>query len=111
MIEREIVLPAPREEVWAALTEADRLAEWFANDVELELEPGGEGHFRWGNGEERHAIVETVIPQEQFSFTWDESEVTFTLADDPEGTRLTVVESTPEWSTALELHASALALV
>ena len=34
MIRREIVLPAPREEVWDALTDAERLEEWFANDVE-----------------------------------------------------------------------------
>ena len=37
-VTREIVLPAPREEVWAALTEAERLEEWFANEVEFDLE-------------------------------------------------------------------------
>ena len=41
MIRREIILPAPREEVWDALTEPDRLADWFANDVDLDLRPGG----------------------------------------------------------------------
>ncbi len=40
MIRREIVLPAPREDVWDALTDPDRLAEWFANDVDFDLRPG-----------------------------------------------------------------------
>ena len=55
MIRREIVLPAPREEVWEALTDPERLEDWFANEVELDLRPGGGATFRWGNGEERHA--------------------------------------------------------
>src|SRR2546423_11537253 len=54
-VRREIVLDAPREEVWAALTEAERLEEWFANDVELDARPGGEGGFRWGDGGRRRA--------------------------------------------------------
>jgi uncharacterized protein YndB with AHSA1/START domain len=35
-VTREIELDAPPEEVWEALTDADQLAEWFANDVELD---------------------------------------------------------------------------
>jgi uncharacterized protein YndB with AHSA1/START domain len=31
-IEREIVFPASPDEVWEALTEPERLEEWFAND-------------------------------------------------------------------------------
>src|SRR3954452_21270291 len=55
-VEREIVFPAPPDEVWEALTEPERLEEWFANDVELDVRPGGEGVFRWDDGEERHAV-------------------------------------------------------
>jgi len=112
MIRKEIVLPAPREEVWDALTEPDRLEDWFANDVEIDLRPGGGASFRWSNGEERHATVTEVEPERRLAFEWsDEGEVAFTLADDADGTRLTVVESSPQWSTALDLQASALACV
>src|SRR4051794_41713077 len=52
-IEREIVVPAPPDEVWEALTEPERLEEWFASEVELDAQPGGEGVFRWGDGDER----------------------------------------------------------
>ena len=51
-------------------------------------------------------------PERRLSFDWDdEGSVEFTLDDDPDGTRLVVVESSPAWSTALDLQASALALV
>ena len=113
MVVREILLDAPREEVWEALTDPLRLEEWFANDVELDLRPGGGASFRWGNGEERRATVREVEPGERLAFDWEDEdgEVQFTLADDDAGTRLTVVETSPAWSTALDLRASALARV
>ena len=112
MIHREIVLPAPRAEVWEALTEPERLEDWFANDVDLDLRPGGGASFRWSNGEERHATVTEVDFEHRLTFEWDEEgEVELTLDDDADGTRLTVVESSPSWSTALDLQASALACV
>lgn len=112
MIRREIVLPAPRGDVWDALTEPERLADWFANDVDLDLRPGGGARFRWSNGEERRATVTEVDPERRLAFEWDdEGEVELTLDDDVDGTRLTVVESSPNWSTALDLQASALARV
>jgi uncharacterized protein YndB with AHSA1/START domain len=112
MIRREIVLPATRTEVWDALTDPERLADWFANEVELDLRPGGPAFFRWGNGEERRATVTEVEQEERLAFTWDDDgSVEFTLAEHDEGTRLTVVETTPAWTTALDLQASALARV
>ena len=110
MIRKEIVLPAGRDEVWAALTDPRQLEEWFANDVELDLRPGGGARFRWGNGESRTATVTEVEPAERLAFEWEgEGEVEFTLEDDADGTRLTVVETSPAWTTALALQASALA--
>jgi uncharacterized protein YndB with AHSA1/START domain len=110
MIRREIVFPVSREELWEALTEPERLEDWFANEVEVDLRPGGAASFRWSNGEERHATVTTVTLEERLAFAWeDEGEVEFTLADDVDGTRLTVVETAPAWSTALDLQASAMA--
>jgi uncharacterized protein YndB with AHSA1/START domain len=108
-VTRELVLPAPPAEVWEALTDPDRLEEWFANDVELDPEPGGEGVFRW----------EDVEAGRRFSVRWsdeespgEETHVAFTLEEVPEGTRVTVTESAPgprasagEWSSALELRA------
>ncbi len=107
-VTREVVFPAPPDEVWEALTEAGQLEEWFANDVELDPRPGGTGVFRWDDGEERHATVLVADPGERLVLDWDEhGEVEFTLEEVEEGTRLLVRESTHEWTTALELRACA----
>ena len=113
MIRREVVFDASRLEVWEALTNPRSLEQWFANDVELELVEGGEAVFRWENGEERRATITELEPDERLAFAWeDEGEVEFSLDDDGEGsTRLTVVETSPAWTTALDLQASAYALV
>jgi uncharacterized protein YndB with AHSA1/START domain len=107
-VEREIVFPVEPDEVWEALTDPERLEEWFANDVELDPREGGEGIFRWDNGEERRATVREAVPGEKLVLDWDdEGAVEFDLEPVPDGTRLTVRETSPEWSTALELRALA----
>jgi uncharacterized protein YndB with AHSA1/START domain len=107
-IERKIVLPVPREEAWEALTEPERLEEWFANDVELDAVPGGEAVFEWDNGEVRHAVVETVEELERLVLRWDdEGTVELELVEHPAGTLVHVRETAPEWGVALDLHASA----
>ena len=112
MVKREILLPSPREEVWEALTDPERLEDWFANEVEIDLREGGDATFRWSNGEERHAVITEVEPERRLAFEWDEEgEVEFTLDDDVDGTRLTVVETVPAWTMALDIQACALARV
>lgn len=111
-VTREIVFPVPPDEVWEALTDPEQLEEWFANDVELDAQEGGEGVFRWDDGEERRAKVLVAEPGKRLLLDWDDQgEVEFTLEEVEEGTRLLVRESTPEFSTALELRALALACV
>jgi uncharacterized protein YndB with AHSA1/START domain len=111
-VTREIVFPASPDEVWEALTDPDQLEEWFANDVELDPRPGGAGIFHWDDGDERRATVVVADPGERLVLDWDEEgEVEFTLEEVEDGTRLLVRETSPEWSTALELRAHALALV
>lgn len=103
---REIELDAPREEVWAALTEARRLEEWFANDVELDPRPGGEAVFRWENGEERRGVVEELDEERRLALRWDDDGVVeIELADSESGTVLVVRETTPEFGPALEVQA------
>jgi uncharacterized protein YndB with AHSA1/START domain len=107
-IEREIVFPASPAEVWEALTEPERLEEWFATEAELDARPGGEGVFRWGDGEERRAVVREAEPEERLVLDWeDEGRVVVELEEVDGGTRVRVVEQSPEWSTALELRALA----
>ena len=114
-VKREIVLPAAPDEVWEALTDPERLSEWFANDVELDARPGGHGVFRWDDGAERHARVDEVVPGERLGFEWSDgdeaSRVTIALEQVDAGTRVRVIETASalagEWATGLELTALA----
>jgi uncharacterized protein YndB with AHSA1/START domain len=112
-IVRELVLPAPPEEVWEALTDPERLEEWFANEVERD---GDDFVYRWGDGEVRRATIEEADEPRRLGFRWadedggDESRVVFELEEADDGTRLTITEEpTSGWSSALELSACALA--
>ena len=111
-VTREIVFPVSPDEVWEALTDPEQLEEWFANDVERDATEGGEGVFRWDDGEERHATVVEAKPSERLVLDWDdEGTVELTLEEVEEGTRLSVRESSPQFATALELRALALSYV
>jgi uncharacterized protein YndB with AHSA1/START domain len=102
-IEREVVIDAPVEVVWRTITVPDQIRLWFADRVELELEPGGRGVMGF---EDRALplVVEAVEPPTHFSFRWNHPAgeepavgnstlVEFTLVGDGERTRLRVVES------------------
>jgi Activator of Hsp90 ATPase homolog 1-like protein len=60
-IERELELPASPDEVWQAVTDPAWLALWLADEVTLELTPGGEARFRIG-AEVRSGWVEEISP-------------------------------------------------
>ena len=109
-VEREIVFPEESPaEVWEALTEPERLEEWFATEAELDPTPGGAGVFRWGDGDERRATVREAAEQERLVLEWDDDggRVVIELEQIDDGTLLRVVESTPEFGIALELRALA----
>jgi uncharacterized protein YndB with AHSA1/START domain len=104
VIEREIQIEAPVEVVWRTITEPDQMSQWFADRVELVVEPGAHGFMQFGD-QGGPVVVETVEPPTRFSFRWNHPGgeepvpgnsmlVEFTLT--PEGgerTLLRVVES------------------
>ena len=74
----------------------------------LDVRPGGEGVFRWENGESRRAVVDEVDEGERLVLRWDDDgRVELELDDAPAGTRVLVRETSPEWGVALELEACA----
>ena len=107
-IEREVVVPETPDKVWEALTEPERLEEWFASEAELDARPGGEGVFRWGDGEERRAVVREVDEAERLVLDWDDGgSVAIELETVEAGTLVRVVESAPDFAPALEMLALA----
>jgi len=112
-IERSVVINAPRERVWRALSEAESFGTWFGANLKGQAFAPGQrvrGPMT-GCGHEHilfDVVVERVEPQRLFSFRWhplaidpavdyskeEPTLVTFTLKDAPgNGTLLTVVES------------------
>jgi uncharacterized protein YndB with AHSA1/START domain len=92
VIERDVVLPVPRERAWELITEPAELEEWLADDVDFEAEEGAPLHVTFEDGGEREGVVEQVDVEERVVFRWGDSRVEWRLDDAPGGTRFTVVE-------------------
>jgi uncharacterized protein YndB with AHSA1/START domain len=114
VIDREVLIEAPVGVVWRTITEPDQMSQWFADRVELVVEPGAHGYMEFGD-QGGPVVVEAVDPPTRFSFRWNHPRaeepvagnsmlVEFTLT--PEGderTRLRVTESGHElraWADA-----------
>lgn len=94
-IERELLLEATPEEVWAVVTGDG----WLADEVLLDLHPGGDASFRTAS-EEKSGWVEEVSAPHRLAFWWtadDEpaTRVELTLRPAQERTLLRVVETRP----------------
>ncbi len=70
VIEREVLIAAPAEVVWRTITEPDQMSQWFADRVELVVEPGAHGFMQFGD-QGGPVVVETVDPPARFSFRWN----------------------------------------
>ena len=104
VIEREVLIEAPAQVVWRTITEPDYMSQWFADRVDLVVEPGAHGYLGFGD-QGGPVVVERVDAPTCFSFRWNHPRgeepvdgnsmlVEFTLT--PEGderTRLRVAES------------------
>lgn len=103
-IEREVLIEAPADVVWRTITEPDQMSLWFADRVDLVVEPGAHGYMGFGD-QGGPVVIETVDPPNRFSFRWNHPEgeepvvgnsmlVEFTLTrEGDERTRLRVTES------------------
>jgi uncharacterized protein YndB with AHSA1/START domain len=96
-VRREVILPVAREVAWRALSDADGLSGWLADEVELDIREGASGTMRWHGGEQRRVSVEEVKEHRRLALHWCEpggepSLVELTLEDAAAGTRLTVIE-------------------
>ena len=92
-ITREVVLEAPVEEVWDAVSDPERVEEWFSED-----------------GKERRLTIEEVEPGRRVAYTWDDGEVAIELEEIDAGTRVVVTESgEPGWCAPYALRSLAYA--
>jgi uncharacterized protein YndB with AHSA1/START domain len=108
LIERELELPASPAEVWQALTDPAWLSVWLADEVALELRPGGDARFLIGDRVRTGWVEEVTAPggdrndgySARLAFWWADDEepasrVELALTATEHGTRLRVVETRP----------------
>jgi uncharacterized protein YndB with AHSA1/START domain len=98
-VEREVLVPASRDRVWEAITDPEEVAQWLAEDAELDLRPGGDLAVR-ADGTSREGFFEEVSEPERLVFWWGAPDAEFTrvevkLEEIDEGTRIRVVEARP----------------
>lgn len=65
-----IVVDAPVEEAWEAVTDPAALSSWFGADVDLEPAPLAKATFRFPDGSVRFAIVEEVDAPHRLAWRW-----------------------------------------
>lgn len=91
VVNREVVLPVPRERAWELITEPSELEEWLGEEVEFE--PLEDAPLRvTEGGETREGVVEEVSDLERIVFRWGDSRIEWALEDAPGGTRFVVTE-------------------
>jgi len=95
-VEREIELDADPADVWRELTESD----WLGDDLELELEPGGDLTVTDREEGPRTGWVEEVEPERRLTVWWsgegeESSRVEFEIVERERGSALRVTETRP----------------
>ncbi|HZE07523.1 MAG TPA: SRPBCC family protein [Gemmatimonadaceae bacterium] len=111
IIRKQVVLRAPKSRVWRAISDAAEFGQWFGMKLDGPFKPGRSVKGKLSAKGYEHLTlemsVERIHPEDFFSYRWhpfaidpnvDYSKepmtlVEFTLADAPEGTTLTIVES------------------
>ena len=100
-VEREVLIRAPLETVWACWTDPDRLVRWMGTNASIDLRPGGDVRIAYGNGAVMLGSVLEVDAPRRLVFTWGwedpaelvrpgESRVEVDLDELVEGTRVRV---------------------
>jgi uncharacterized protein YndB with AHSA1/START domain len=104
-IEREVLIAAPVERVWAVVTEAEHIGAWFGDaGAEIDLRPGGLLVTRFKEHGTWFARVEKVEAPRFFSYrsglgpdqeptAGNSTLIEYTLTPEGTSTRLRVVES------------------
>jgi uncharacterized protein YndB with AHSA1/START domain len=101
LVEREVVIDAPRETVWTCWTDPERLVRWMGRTASIDVRPGGAMRIEYGNGAVMLGhVLEVDRPRRLvFSWGWEDpaeivrpgaSRVEVDLEEKPEGTRVRV---------------------
>lgn len=102
-LEREIHIDAAPDIVFDVVSSPEHLREWWPDEADYPVEPGGAGHITFGDKRVQFTVVD-AIPPTLFSFRWAHTEgetaaagnsflVVFELEPAGDGTRLKMTET------------------
>jgi len=89
-------LKHPVEKVWSALTDNDKLKQWFSELRVEDLREGGTISFDMQNDTYEYFEILELKPLSVLEYTWAENRVRFELYPEPEGCRLVLIETVVE---------------
>ena len=104
IVTRTVHIQATRPAVWAALTEAELISEWFGDETELDLRVGGRGLLKWDSWGAFRLVIEEIDEPRSLAYRWARDPdtdpgpgvstlVRFTLEERAGGVDLTVLET------------------
>ena len=72
-VEQDILIDAPVDVVWRAVTEPEQVSSWFSDEVDLEAKPGYEGVLTFNDRATKqslsvHVTMQSVKPDRSFSY-------------------------------------------
>ncbi len=70
VIEMEIVISAPKAQVYSAIAETEQIVKWFPEGIEGSLTPGQEPILDFGEYGRHRIYVENAKPTDYFAFRW-----------------------------------------
>ncbi|MBB5078529.1 SRPBCC family protein [Nonomuraea endophytica] len=101
IVDESLLIPAPPERVWRALTDALDRAEWWGY-IDLDVTPGGKVEERWSDDSGHPMLTQGVVTEVEegrmFRFTWSYTDrpvataVEITLTPAEAGTVVRVLE-------------------
>ncbi|WP_176482024.1 SRPBCC domain-containing protein [Paucisalibacillus globulus] len=65
-VKREVVVNAPLEKVWIALTKEEHLNKWYTKEASIDFRVGGKGFMNHGWGSTSEGIYTEIEPMERF---------------------------------------------
>lgn len=77
--EHEVVIDAPIESVWKAITDAEELTRWFVEEAKVEPGVGGTIEISWGGDEKGRSRIEAWEPNQKLRVVL----TPFTATQDP----------------------------
>jgi uncharacterized protein YndB with AHSA1/START domain len=107
VLERTVVIRAPRRTVFRYFTDSERFAAWWGAGSTIDARPGGAVRIRYPNGVLASGEIVEVVPDQRVVFTYGYedasrplrpggSRVTVTLDESPEGTLLRLRHELPD---------------